>query len=120
MSAVSDAESGGFREISAYYGYKSADGSFDIKSGVRDGLPQTPADRIYCIPVDEMLKVSGGMTKAPVLASELKKQGYLIAQSKNNNQWEVIPGIGGIKHYRISGEFFHTEDETDAADAADE
>lgn len=117
--AIDQAEEGSFREVSAYYGYKNADGSLSTKQGSRDGLQQDPVDRIYCIPVDEMLKISGGMTKAPILASELKKQGYLIAQGKNNNQWEAIPGIGGIKHYRITGEFFHAEGEVGAANAAD-
>lgn len=118
--AISEAETGSYREVCAYFGYKNADGGLDTKQGAREGHPQAAKDRIYCVPADEMLKISGGMAKAKNLASELKKQGHLIAQSKNNNQWETIPGIGGIKHYRVSGEFFHSESEPSAVDAASE
>ncbi|MEP5632680.1 MAG: DUF927 domain-containing protein [Tateyamaria sp.] len=116
--AIDDAEAGSYRAVSAYFGYKSADGSLDTKQGSRGGHQQPPMDRIYCVPVDEMLKISGGMMRSSHLASELKSLGFLVPQSNNNNQWNTIPGIGKIKHYRVSGAFFHSEEDSKAADAA--
>lgn len=41
------------------------------------------------------------------MAKALKKEGFLVDAPGNNNQWSSVPGIGQIKHYRVSGKFFH-------------
>lgn len=90
------------REIVAYYGYPDGPQKFTSEENGRGD-----DERVYFIPTDQMMALSGGNVTAAAMARSLKKRGNLITPSANNSQWETLPRGGKIKHYRVSGQFFH-------------
>ena len=94
------------KEIVAWFGYLDASGRIvggDVKS--------QHCDRVYIVPTEQLGKLAGGNLSSRALAKALKDRGYLISASKKNSIWPSAPGNRKIKNYRISGDFFHGEQE---------
>lgn len=90
------------RAVIAYFGYP--DGPSNFSSDDKD---RSDYERVYFIPDDQMMALAGGNVTAVAIARALKKQGYLLTPNIKNSLWETLPGGEKIKHYRVSGTFFH-------------
>jgi len=90
------------REVVAYFGYDEGHSIFTSKAEGR-----SDDKRFYFIPVDQLAKFGGGNVTASAIARELKKRDDLITPNAKNSIWETLPRGGKIKHYRVSGSFFH-------------
>ena len=101
------------RAVVAYYGYSEGPTTFTSQCG-----DCSECERVYFIPVDQMISLAGGNVTAAAIARALKKQGYLITPGGKNSLWPAMPGGEKISHYRVSGVFFH-EANTSAALAAE-
>jgi hypothetical protein len=90
------------REVVAYYGY--SEGPYAFSS---DDKQRQDYERVYFIPVDQMMALGGGNVTPAAIARALNSQGYLLTPDKKNSQWPTMPSGEKIKHYRVSGSFFH-------------
>ena len=90
------------RPVIAYFGYPDGPSNF-----TSDDKDRSDYERVYFIPDDRMTALAGGNVTAKAIASALNKQGYLLKPNKKNSLWETLPGGEKIKHYRVSGTFFH-------------
>jgi hypothetical protein len=97
------------REVIGLFGYPDGPGAFTAIDEGRD-----ISERVYFLPVEQIMALGGGNVAAKTMARALKKQGYLIPQSDNNSAWPTMPGGNKISHYRVSGSFFH--DDVDASE----
>ena len=95
------------REVVAFYGYPDGENFTSADSD------RSHHERVYFIPGDQMFKFGGGNVSSTSMAKALKKDGFLVDAPGNNNQWSSVPGIGQIKHYRVSGAFFHDTEKWD-------
>lgn len=90
------------REVVALFGYELKPSEFtseDKALGVDE--------RVYFIPVDQLMALGGGNVTAKAIARALNKQGYLLTPDKKNSLWPTMPRGEKINHYRVSGAFFH-------------
>ena len=90
------------REVVAFYGYPEGPHAFSS-----DDKQHEAHERVYFIPVDQMMALGGGNVTAAAIARALNSQGYLLTPDKKNSQWPTMPRGEKIKHYRVSGAFFH-------------
>lgn len=90
------------REVVGYFGYESKPTDF-----TSDEKAFTVDERIYFLPIDQLMALGGGNVTAAAIARALNKQGYLITPDKKNSKWPTMPRGQKIKHYRVSGAFFH-------------
>lgn len=90
------------REVVAYFGYPEGPLKFSSVEKERED-----DERVYFIPVDQMMELGGGNVTAAAIARALNGQGYLLTPDEKNSQWPTMPLGEKIKHYRVSGAFFH-------------
>ena len=102
------------REVVGYFGY--ADGPQSFTSSEKG---HSNSERVYFIPIDQLMALGGGNVTAKAMARALNKQGCLLTPDKKNSQWATLPRGDKIKHYRVSGMFFHEVDTVIAAVAAE-
>ncbi len=94
------------KAIVGWFGYR--DSSDRIVSNSKD---MQHRDRVYIFPQEQLGKLAGGNVSSRNLAKVLKDRGYLIPANKKNSVWPGAPGNRKIKNYRVSGSFFHSEQE---------
>lgn len=90
------------RPAVGYYGYP--DGPVEYTPNVR-GRPD--CERVYFVPVKEMLELGGGTVAAKTMARAINADGHLLKPDRKNSLWIALPDGSKISHYRVSGTFFH-------------
>ncbi len=90
------------REVVALFGYELKPNEF-----TSEDKAFSVDERVYFIPVDQLMALGGGNVTAKAIARALKKQGYLLTPDKKNSLWPTMPRGEKINHYRVSGAFFH-------------
>lgn len=102
------------REVIAYFGYPEGPAAF-TSSDKRRSMDE----RVYFIPMDQLMALGGGNVTAKAIARELNKQSYLLTPDKKNSLWPNTPRGQKISHYRVSGAFFHAVEPKIAVVAAE-
>lgn len=102
------------REVNGYYGYVTKPNQF-----TGDDKDFTADERVYFIPVEQLVALGGGNVAAKAIARALNKHGYLLTPNEKNSLYPTMPKGEKIQHYRIRGTFFHEVQQAESKVAAE-